>query len=195
MAVEAASRSGNVDRADGYLSKLAARATASKTPWARGQVARGRALLAGDNEAEALHLEAIRLLESTSVSTEASQAKLAYGEWLRRQNRRVDARTQLRAAHNWFSEVGAAGFAARARTELEATGEKVRDQSVATRINLTPQEAQAARLAASGATNAEIASQMYISSNTVDYHLRKVYRKLGLASRRELRDAVPDFNV
>jgi DNA-binding CsgD family transcriptional regulator len=191
IAVEAAVRSGNVERAAGYLSELRARTTASDTTWARGQLARCRALLADDGEAEALHLEAIRLLESTSVVTEAWQAKLAYGEWLRRQNRRVHARAQLRGAHDWFSEVGAQGFAARARAELEATGEHVSSRSVHARTTLTPQEAQAARLAAGGATNAEIAAQMYISANTVDYHLRKVYRKLGVASRRELRKAVP----
>ncbi len=191
IAIDAASRSGKVDRATDYLSRLGARAAASGTNWARGQLARGRALLADDSEAEALHLQAIGLLESTSVVTETLQAKLAYGEWLRRQNRRVDARTQLRAAHNRFSDFGAEGFAARARAELEATGERVPHRAVGARSNLTPQEAQAARLAASGATNAEIATQMYISANTVDYHLRKVYRKLGVASRRELRNAVP----
>ena len=125
-----------------------------------------------------------RLLETTSVHTEARQAKLAYGEWLRRRNRRVDARIQLRVAHAWFHEAGAGAFAARARSELEATAEKVQYRSLGTRSNLTPQEPQAARLASRGATNAEIAAQMYISSNTVDYHLRKVYRKLGVASRR-----------
>ena len=141
-------------------------------------------MLADDSEAEALHLEAIRLLETTSVHTEARQAKLAYGEWLCRRNRRVDARIQLRVAHAWFHEAGAGAFAARARSELEATAEKVQYRSLGTRSNLTPQEPQAARLASRGATNAEIAAQMYISSNTVDYHLRKVYRKLGVASRR-----------
>jgi DNA-binding CsgD family transcriptional regulator len=191
IAVEAAVRSGDVERASGYLSKVRAHTTASDTTWARGQLARCAALLADDSEAEALHLDAIRLLESTSVITEAWQAKLAYGEWLRRQNRRVDARAQLRGAYDWFSEIGAEGFAARARAELEATGEHVSSRSVETRTDLTPQEAQAARLAASGATNAEIATQMYISANTVDYHLRKVYRKLGVSSRRELRNAVP----
>jgi DNA-binding CsgD family transcriptional regulator len=191
VAVEAAARSGNIERAAGYLSKLRARSTASDTKWARGQLARCRAMLADDSEAEALHLEAIRMLESTSVITEAGQAKLAYGEWLRRHSRRVDARVQLRRAYDWFSDIGAQGFAARARAELEATGERVSSRSVNARTNLTPQEAQAARLAATGATNAEIAAQMYISANTVDYHLRKVYRKLGVASRRELRNLVP----
>jgi DNA-binding CsgD family transcriptional regulator len=191
IAVEAASRSGNGGRAAGYLSQLGARATASGTTWARGQLARGRALLANDSEAEELHIEAIRLLESTSVVTDALQAKLAYGEWLRRQNRPVDARTQLRFAHDRFSDIGAEAFAARARVEIEATGERVARRSVDARTNLTPQEEQAARLAAGGATNAEIAIQMYISANTVDYHLRKVYRKLGIASRRELRNVVP----
>jgi len=185
------SRSGEVDRATVYLSHLGVRATASGTNWACGQLARGRALLADKSEAEALHLEGIRLLESTSVVIEVLQAKLAYGEWLRRQNRRIDARTQLRAAYSRFSDIGAEGFAARARAELEATGERVPRRSIDARSSLTSQEMQAARLAISGATNAEIAARMYISANTVDYHLRKVYRKLGIASRRELRKAVP----
>jgi len=191
IAVEAAARSGAVERARGYLAALRSRTAGSDATWARGQLARCSALLADDSEAEALFLEAVRLLESTSVTTEANQAKLAYGEWLRRQNRRVDARAQLRAAFDWFSDVGAESFATRARAELEATGERVTSRSADIRTGLTSQETQAARLAAGGATNAEIASQMYISTNTVDYHLRKVYRKLGIASRRELRTAVP----
>jgi DNA-binding CsgD family transcriptional regulator len=189
-AIEAATRTGNIDRAHEYLAELVARASMSDTNWARGRLARGRALLAHDSEAEALYLEAIHLLEATTVVTEALQARLSFGEWLRQQNRHVDARAQLRVAYDRFIEIGAEGFAARARAELEATGERVHHRTLDGRAHLTPQEAQAARLAATGATNAEIAAQMYISSNTVDYHLRKVYRKLGIGSRRELANAI-----
>jgi DNA-binding CsgD family transcriptional regulator len=191
IAVEAAARSGDFKRANEYLSRFRDRTAGADAAWARGQLARCQALLADDSEAEGLFLEAIRLLDTTTVTTEANQARLAYGEWLRRQNRRVHARAQLRSAYAWFGDVGAEGFAARARVELEATGERVSSRSADSRSGLTPQETQAARLAAGGATNAEIASQMYISANTVDYHLRKVYRKLGIASRRELRTGVP----
>jgi DNA-binding CsgD family transcriptional regulator len=190
-AIEAASRSGNLDAAKSHLSQVTARATVSKTDWALGQLARCRALVADDRDAEALHMEAIRRLASTSITTEALQARLAFGEWLRRQNRRVDARAQLRPAYDAFNAIGADGFASRARAELEAAGETVQQRSEPARTDLTPQEMQAARLAATGATNAEIAAQMYISANTVDYHLRKVYRKLDVSSRRDLRTAMP----
>jgi DNA-binding CsgD family transcriptional regulator len=195
MAIEAASRSGETARAESYLSELTNRATASGTPLALGLLARGRALVADDSEAEALHREAIQLLESTTVVTELLQAQLAYGEWLRRQKRRVDARVLLRTAYEGFTQIGAAGFATRARSELEATGEHVQSSSIDARTYLTPQETQAARLAATGATNAEIAERMYISANTVDYHLRKVYRKLGIESRRDLRNAAASLDL
>ena len=117
---------------------------------------------------------------------QVAQARLAYGEWLRRENRRVDARTELRAAHDTFSSIGAEAFAARARSELLATGERVLSRDADARQELSAQEARAARLAADGATNGEIAAQMYISANTVDYHLRKVFRKLEITSRRDL---------
>lgn len=190
IAIEAATRMNDRDSAARYLANLEQRAVAAGTDWALGQLARCRALVADDTDAEDLYLEAITRLVSTSVITELAQARLSYGEWLRRQNRRTGAREMLRAAHDAFDAMGAEGFAARARAELTATGEKVPRRAAGPILVLTSQEAQAARLAAVGATNAEIATRMYISANTVDYHLRKVYRKLGLTSRRELRNVV-----
>jgi DNA-binding CsgD family transcriptional regulator len=194
IAVEAAVRADRPDRAAQYLAQLGERASAADTTWARGQLARCRALLAEDDLAEDFYVESITLLSMTSVRTELAQAQLAYGEWLRRQNRRVDARSQLRIAYDAFAVMGAEGFATRARSELSATGEKIARRSVGTGTDLTSQESQAARLAAGGATNAEIASRMFISANTVDYHLRKVYRKLGISSRRELARAIPPLD-
>jgi DNA-binding CsgD family transcriptional regulator len=123
---------------------------------------------------------------TASATGEAARSRLVYGEWLRRANRRRDARDQLRAAHQMFEAMGAQAFCERARLELQATGERARPRRDESRTNLTPQEAQVARLAAGGATDAEIASRLFISPNTVDYHLRKVYRKLGITSRRRL---------
>jgi len=194
LGVEAAARAGQPDRAARYLDDLQQRTTASGANWGLGQLARCRALVADDAEAEDLYLEAIARLESTTVVTELAQARLAYGEWLRRQNRRIDARAQLRTAYDAFAAMGAELFAARARAELAATGEKVRRRVAGPVTDLTPQEAQAARLAAAGATNPEIAAQMFISANTVDYHLRKVYRKLGISSRRYLANAMPPLD-
>jgi DNA-binding CsgD family transcriptional regulator len=194
IAVEAAARTGQPDRAARYLDDLQQRAAASGTDWALGQLARCRALLADDADAEDLYLEAIARLESTTIATELAQARLVYGEWLRRQKRQIDAREPLRNAYDAFAAMGAEGFAARARSELAATGAKVRRRVAGPVTDLTPQEAQAARLAAAGATNPEIAARMFISANTVDYHLRKVYRKLGISSRRYLANAIPPLD-
>jgi DNA-binding CsgD family transcriptional regulator len=194
IAVEAAVRAAQPDRAARYLDDLQQRATASGTEWALGQLARCRALVADDADAEDLYLEAIARLESTTIAIELAQARLAYGEWLRRQNRRIDAREPLRTAYDAFAAMGAEAFAARARAELAATGAKVRRRVPGPVTDLTPQEAQAARLAAAGATNPEIAARMFISTNTVDYHLRKVYRKLGITSRRYLASAIATFD-
>jgi DNA-binding NarL/FixJ family response regulator len=120
-----------------------------------------------------------------------ARARLTYGEWLRREGRRVDAREQLRAAHEVFAAMGANGFADRARRELLATGEKVRKRRDDTRDELTPQEEQIARLARDGRTNPEIAAELYLSPRTVEWHLRKVFAKLGITSRRDLSDALP----
>jgi DNA-binding NarL/FixJ family response regulator len=122
----------------------------------------------------------------TSAASDLARSHLVYGEWLRRENRRTDARQQLRAAHQQLSDIGAEAFAERARNELQATGERARRREVSTLTDLTPQERQVGTLAARGLTNKEIASELYISSRTVDYHLRKVFRKLGVESRRQL---------
>ena len=120
---------------------------------------------------------------------------LVYGEWLRRENRRVDAREQLRAAHEMLTDIGMEAFAERARRELLATGETVRKRTVETLDELTPQEAQIARLAADGHTNPEIGAQLFLSPRTVEWHLRKVFGKLGISSRRQLRTALPDAGL
>ena len=184
---EAATRSGNTDLAHRALDRLAARSKASGTQWALGLHARSAALLASGDEAESLARDAIAKIETTPVKTDLARAHLLLGEQLRRNGRRGDARAELRTAFDMFAAMGASGFAERARIELAATGDTARLRSVASSHDLTPQERQVARFAASGESNKEIAAQLFISAATVDYHLRKVYRKLGLASRRELR--------
>jgi DNA-binding CsgD family transcriptional regulator len=156
--------------------------TVSGTDWALGIEARSRALLSDRDTAAGLYQEAIERLGHTRVRVE-----LARAEWLRRQRRRLDAREQLRTAHTLFTEFGMEAFAERARVELEATGEHARKRTVETRDDLTPQEAPISHLAADGATNQEIAAQLFISPSTVDYHLRKAFRKLGVKSRHQLK--------
>jgi DNA-binding CsgD family transcriptional regulator len=143
-------------------------------------------------EAEAFYKEAIGQHAVTRGPAHVARSHLVYGEWLRRSGRRRDARHHLRAAHGLFEEMGARAFASRARSELQATGETLRARSTAETDHLTPQEERVARLASAGATNAEIAAQLYLSAYTVDYHLRKVFRKLGVASRRQLFPPHPD---
>jgi ATP/maltotriose-dependent transcriptional regulator MalT len=155
-----------------------------------GTEARCRALVSEGEIADGLYRKAIDLLGRTRIRVSLARVYLLYGEWLRREGRRVDAREQLRTAHEMLTEIGMAGFAERARRELLATGETVRSRSVETRDDLTPQEGQIARLAADGSTNPEIASKMFISARTVEWHLRKVYAKLGVGSRKQLRSAL-----
>jgi DNA-binding CsgD family transcriptional regulator len=190
--VEAAARTGDNDVAVGALQRLEERTRASGTDWALGSEARSRALLSHGEAAEALYREAISRLQRSRIAVNLARAHLVYGEWLRRESRRVDAREQLRAAHEMFSRFGAEAFAERARRELLATGETVRKRTVQTREVLTPQEALVARLAAQGRTNPEIGAQLFISARTAEYHLHKVFTKLGISSRRSLRYTLRD---
>jgi DNA-binding CsgD family transcriptional regulator len=185
--IEAAVRSGKAELAVAALGRLSQTTAAGGTDWALGIEARSRALLSDNETAERLYREAIERLERTRVRVELARAHLLYGEWLRRERRRLDAREQLRRAHELFVEFGMEAFAERARVELGATGEHARKRTVETRDDLTPQEAQISRLAADGATNPEIAAQLFISPSTVDYHLRKAFRKLGVKSRHQLK--------
>jgi DNA-binding CsgD family transcriptional regulator len=188
--IEAAVRIGDLEVAKAAMDRLADRAPASGTAWAAGLLARGRALLAGD-DGETHYREAIGHFASTRLVVELARSHLVYGEWLRRQSRRVDAREELRTAYDAFETMGVTAFAQRARTELLATGEHARKRTVESSDNLTPQETHVAQLAAAGETNTEIATQLYISTSTVEYHLRKVYRKLAITSRRQLKRALP----
>ncbi|MFD9670241.1 LuxR C-terminal-related transcriptional regulator, partial [Rhodococcus sp. NPDC059968] len=172
------------------LERLEERTRASGTEWALGIEARSRALLSDGDAANALYREAIERLTRSRIVVHLFRARLLYGEWLRRENRRSASREQLRAAHEMFSHIGAGGFAERARRELLATGETARKRTVETFGELTTQEAQIARLASDGHTNPEIGGQLFISSRTVEWHLHHVYTKLGIVSRRELRNAL-----
>ena len=192
--IEAAARTGALDRASGALRRLSAATSAAATNWALGIQARSRALLSDDEHAERLYLEAVERLGRTRIRAELARAHLLYGEWLRRQGRRRDAREQLRAAYQMLDAMGLAGFAERARKELAATGETARKRTVETANELTAQEAQIARLARNGRSNPEISTQLFISPRTVEWHLRKVFTKLGISSRRELRAALPDLD-
>ncbi|HET6986960.1 MAG TPA: AAA family ATPase [Kribbella sp.] len=184
---EAASRTGDTKLVESTLTWLTERITATPTDWGRGLEARVRALLEADEDA---YRASIEHLSQTSLHVEAARAHLLYGEWLRREGRRVDAREQLRTAHELLGEMGLEAFAERARHELLATGETVRKRRPETLTDLTAQEAQIAGLARDGLTNPEIAAQLFISPRTVEWHLRKTFSKLGITSRRQLRSAL-----
>jgi DNA-binding CsgD family transcriptional regulator len=158
----------------------------SGTDWALGIAARSEALFVEDQRAEDLYVEAVERLGRTRIAVDLARAHLLYGEWLRRRRRIVDAREQLRTAHDFFSDFGIEAFAERARVELEATGEHVRRPTVGSLSELTPQEAQVSHLVAQGNTNREIAAQLFISPSTVEYHLHKAFRKLDVKSRTQL---------
>lgn len=185
--VEAAARSGDLGAARAAADRLEARAGASGADFGLGVLASARAMTVGDEQAEALFAESVERLERTSMVIHLARAHLRYGEWLRRLNRRADARKRLSRAHEMYSRMGAQAFAERARRELIATGEKVRKQPISSGDELTAQEGQIARLAADGLTNQEIGAQLFISTHTVEWHLRKVFVKLGITSRRQLR--------
>jgi DNA-binding CsgD family transcriptional regulator len=184
--IEAGARTGATEAAGDALGRLSEITTASGTDWALGIEFRSRALMTEGRAAERLYRRSIAALERTRVRAQLARSRLLFGEWLRRNRRRLDAREQLRAAHELFGEFGMLAFAERARVELQATGQRARRRTPETRDDLTPQEAQISRLAAEGATNQEIAAQLFISPSTVDYHLRKAFRKLGVRSRTQL---------
>jgi DNA-binding CsgD family transcriptional regulator/tetratricopeptide (TPR) repeat protein len=190
--VEAAGRLGDTDLARGALERLTKTTQPFGTDFALGMEARCRALLSEGAAADALYREAIERLARTQLRPELARAHLLYGEWLRRENRRVDAREQLRTAHHMLTVIGMEAFAERARTELQATGEKVRKRTVETRFDLTAQEGQIARLAGDGLSNPEIGARLFLSPRTVEWHLRNVFAKLGIRSRRELSKALAD---
>ena len=184
--IEAACRSGRPERGAEAFESLSASTSASGTPWALGVEARSKALLAQGDAAEPLYREAIQWLQPTRLRLDLARAHLLYGEWLRREARRIDARNELRTAHELFTDFGMKAFAERSRIELEATGEHARKRSPDTLDQLTAQESQISRLAAEGNTNREIAAQLFISPSTVEYHLRKAFRKLDVTSRTQL---------
>jgi DNA-binding CsgD family transcriptional regulator len=185
--VESASRTGQLDLARNASDRLAEKASAAGTDWALGVARRSEALVSDTTRAEELYRESIERLRRTRIRAELARAHLLFGEWLRRTHRPADARSELQTALDLFRDMDMDGFAERARRELLATGAKVRKRSVETNHDLTAQEAQIARLAGNGLSNPEIAAQLFISSRTVEWHLRKVFMKLGITSRRQLR--------
>jgi DNA-binding CsgD family transcriptional regulator len=189
--IEAAVRSGHHDAAARAFATLVSRSSTAGTPWALGVRARCQALLADGPDAENAYAEAISQLGRCRAAVDLARAHLLYGQWLRRANRRRDARRQLRTAHAMFQAMGADGFAGQAASELRATGERARARTPDTELDLTAQESEVASLAAGGATNNEIATQLFISPSTVHYHLSKVFRKLGVTGRGQLAHRLP----
>jgi ATP/maltotriose-dependent transcriptional regulator MalT len=192
---EAAVRTGDADRARRALMRLGEHTHASSADWALGLAARSRALLSEGDDAERLYREAIERLARTRLRPELARSHLLYGEWLRREGRRVDAREQLRTAHGMLAAIGMEAFAERARRELVATGARLRKRAVDTRDELTPQEEQIARLARDGLSNPEIGARLFLSPRTVEWHLKKVFAKLGISSRIGLPDALPSADA
>jgi DNA-binding CsgD family transcriptional regulator len=188
---EAAARTGDVTLVRAALDWLSERTRATPNEWARGIEARVRALLSSGEAAESYYRESIELLTQTPIRPQLARAHLLYGEWLRRERRRADARAQLRTAHEMLNVMGIGAFAERARRELLATGETARKRTVETIIELTAQEAQVARLARGGLSNPQIGARLFISTRTVQYHLGKVFTKLGITSRAQLDQALP----
>jgi DNA-binding CsgD family transcriptional regulator/tetratricopeptide (TPR) repeat protein len=188
--IEAAVRSERTEVADDALEHLTGVTSTAGTAWGLGIQARSRALVCEGEVADGLYLEAIDLLGSTRLRPELARAHLLYGEWLRREKRRVDARMHLRAAYDELNAIGMEAFAERARRELAATGETVRNRSIPTILDLTPQETQIAEMAGEGRTNREIGTQLFISAHTVEYHLKKVFTKLDVTSRTQLREGL-----
>jgi DNA-binding CsgD family transcriptional regulator len=187
--IEAASRCGDRALAEHALEQVLERTDVAQTPWARATAARSRALLAAPDDADDLYQEAINRFEPTRLRVDLARTHLLYGESLRRRDRRIDARKQLRTAHELFTELGTVAFAERARLELHAAGDRAAAQPAGERApaaELTPQETRIVGLAADGQTNREIAAQLFISASTVEYHLAKAFRKLHVRSRTEL---------
>ena len=180
-------RTGSTEVAADALERLAERTQAGGTDFGLGIEARCRALLSPGQAAESWYREAIERLGRAGLRTELARAHLLYGEWLRRGGRRVDARAQLRTAHQMLDAMGMAAFAERAGRELIATGEKVRKRTGEARSQLTSQEEQIARLARDGLSNPEIGTQLFLSARTVEWHLRNIFTKLGIRSRHELK--------
>jgi DNA-binding CsgD family transcriptional regulator len=190
--IEAASRSARPELAADALARLQTRTQPAGTAWALGVEARARALLSDGPVAEELYREAISRLEECGFKSALARAHLVYGEWLRRERRRLDARDQLRRAQEMFTEMDARAFADRAGRELLATGETARKRTADTGDELTPHELRIARLARDGASNQEIANQLFVSHKTIEYHLHKVFLKLGITSREHLQRVLPD---
>ena len=192
---EAATRSGDAALLSSALDWIGERTRRTPTDWSLGIEARIRALMSDGSDADGLYLTSLEHLGRTRVRTELARGHLLYGEWLRRRQRRVDARQQLSTAHDMLETMGMTAFAARARRELLATGANVRKRTEDTRDDLTPQERQIAQLARDGLSNPEIGAKLFLSPRTVEWHLRKVFTKLGINSRRELPNALPLVDV
>ncbi|MFI5695339.1 ATP-binding protein [Kribbella sp. NPDC051586] len=192
--IEAAARSGHPREAAAALARLQEKTRGTDEPWGLGIEARARGLVHKGADAEKAHLEAIQHLDGTRLRPDLARAHLLYGEWLRRQTRRGDARTELRTAYEMFSQIGMVAFAERARRELQATGETVRRRATASTAGdeLTPQERQIALLVRDGLSNPEVGTRLFLSPRTVEWHLRKIFDKLSISSRRQLRDALPE---